>query len=43
MFLNNSGKSEKKIEKRKNETNLAKKRTVKVVETELLLCLFHAN
>ena len=28
MFLSNSGKREKNIEKRKNETNLAKKRTV---------------
>ena len=30
MFLNKSGKLEKNIEKRKNETNLAKKRTVRL-------------
>ena len=28
MFLNNSGKCEKSVEKHKNETNVAKKRTV---------------
>ena len=37
MFLNNSGKREKNVEKRKNETNLAKKVHCEIVPTKLLL------
>ena len=43
IFLNNSGKHEKNIEIRKNETNLAKKRTVMMWQSFDLTLTFYSN